>query len=284
MKTNAFDGKVCWITGASSGIGEALALALNARGATLILSARNEGHLGRVKEACAAPEKVHIVPVDLEQTASLPAIAESAWHIHGRIDYAFLNAGLAVRDMTVNITPEVLRKVIDTNFMGAAVIARTLLPHMLARKSGTFVVTSSLSGKYGIPKLSAYAASKHALHGFFGSLRAEYAKDGIVVTMVIPGLIRTGISEHALTGSGGAYGKMMTSIAAGMMPDECARQILRGVLKRKNEVIVGRSEQFTLLINRLFPDLMAWIIRNHPLQRIRKLGLGKKTTGGAPQG
>jgi len=275
LKRKDFNGCVCWITGASSGIGEALAKALSKQGAMLILSARNETQLKQVKNECPHPSDIAIIPCDMEDTSSLPGITLSAWDQYKHIDYIFLNAGMAVRDTIINTETEILAKVINTNFMGAATIARSILPKMIERGGGTFVVTSSLSGKYGIPKLSAYAASKHALHGFFGALRAEHAANGIKVSMLIPGLIKTGISIHALTGEGKPYGRMMESLATGRSPDECAEKILKGDVKEKNEVIVGNSEKFSLLLNRLFPSLMAWIIRNHPLQKLRKLGLIK---------
>jgi dehydrogenase/reductase SDR family protein 7B len=276
LPPSSFNGKVCWITGASSGIGESMAKALSGQGASLILSSRTEDKLIKVKNECAHPSAVAILPCDMEDTSSLPDVAQSAWNTFQKLDYVFLNAGMAVRDTVVNTETRILLKIMNANFLGAATIARSLLPLMIQRGSGTFVVTSSLSGKYGIPKLSAYAASKHALHGFFSSLRAEYAREGIKVSMVIPGLIKTGISIHALTGEGKPYGKMMESLATGMSPDECAEKILKGVWKGKNEVIVGKSEKLSLLLNRLFPSLMAWIIRNHPLEKLRKFGLVRR--------
>jgi len=276
MKTTHFNGKVCWVTGASSGIGEALVKALSLEGASVIISARNESNLNRVKSQCKNPEKIVILPCDMETTHYLPQVAQACWDTFHNIDYVFLNAGIAIRDTVINTETNLIRKVMNTNFLSAAVIARTLLPAMVKKGSGHLVVTSSLSGKYGIPKLSAYAASKHALHGFFESLRAEHVKDGIKVTMVIPGLIRTGITLNALKGDGKPYGKMMQSLATGMSPDECAEKILKGVLARRNEVIVGRSEKTSLLLNRLFPSLMARIIANHPLEKLRRIGLVKK--------
>lgn len=253
MKTKNFNGKICWITGASSGIGEALAKSMSRQGAYLVLSARSESNLNKVKSECADPAKIVVLPCDLESTDLIPTITTTAWETFGRIDYVFLNAGMAVRDTVINTEVSMISKVMNTNFIGAAAIAKNILPLMQTLGSGNFVVTSSLSGKYGIPKLSAYAASKHALHGYFGSLRAEHAKDGIKVIMVIPGLIRTGISLHALTGDGNSYGRMMESLAGGMSPEVCAEKILKGVLKGKNEVVVGNSEKLSLLLNRLFP-------------------------------
>ena len=277
MSKRSFKEKVCWIVGASSGIGESLAKELNRQGAICIISARHEENLRTVKSQCFNPDNVKILKCDVEETDALPAIAEAAWRLHGNIDYVFLNAGMAVRDLIVNTQTPMIVKSMNTNFLGAAVIARTLLPHMIAQGTGHFVVTSSISGKYGFPKLSAYAASKHALHGFFESLRAEHDKDGIRVIMVIPGLVKTGISLHGLKGDGSSYGKMQESLKTGLSPEVCALRILKGVLKNKNEVIVGGDERFTILLNRLFPSLMAFIIRNHPMQKLKALRLKKAT-------
>lgn len=274
----SFEGKTCWVTGASSGIGAAIALELNKQGANLIISARNQDNLEKVRINCPFPDKITVLVCDMEDSDQLPDKALEAWNMYNGIDYAFLNAGMAVRDMLINIKIELIRKVMNTNFFGAAIIAKALLPLMLQRKAGHFAVTSSLSGKYGIPKLSAYAAAKHALHGLFESMRAEHEKDGIKVSMVIPGLIKTGISEHSLLGDGTVSGKTQEAIKAGISPQVCATGILKGVLKEKHEIVVGGSERYSVLINRLFPGLMAYVIRNHPLKKLRDWGFIKKST------
>ena len=272
MRDNNFDGKTCWITGASSGIGAALAQALNQQGAITIISARNKKKLDELKRKCLFPDKIIVLSCDMEKINSLPDITKQAWQFSDGIDYAFLNAGISVRDFFINIEFEYIKKVMNVNFFGAVIITKTLLPLMIKRGSGHFVITSSLSGKYGIPKLSAYAASKHALHGLFESLRAEYEKDKIGISMVIPGLIRTHISENALMGDGSVSGKMQESIAAGISPEKCAIGILKGVIKNKNYIVVGGPEKFTIFINRLSPELMSFIIRSHPLKKLRKWG------------
>jgi short-subunit dehydrogenase len=133
------------------------------------------------------------------------------------------------------------------------------------------VVVSSLSGKYGVPQLSSYAASKHALHGAFESLRAEVHDRHIQVTLVIPGIVRTEIIQHALTGSGARYGKTMPAYDRGMDPDRCAARILRGVARRKEEVLIGGGEIVSVYLKRMFPTLWSTLVRSHPVRFRRRL-------------
>jgi dehydrogenase/reductase SDR family protein 7B len=273
MKTVNFNDKTCWITGASSGIGAAIAHSLNDMGANLILSARNHEGLESVKKACPYPGKIRILPCDLENIQLLPAVALKAWGLFQGIDHVFLNAGMAVRDMIINTDMEMVRKVMNINFFSNVILSKTLLPLMRLRGHGCFVVTSSLSGKFGIPQLGAYSASKHALHGFFETLRAEYENDGIKVTMITAGLINTNITLNALKGNGSMYGKMQKSISAGISAENCARQVIKAVARGKCEALVGGVEKYSVLIKRFFPGLLRMGITKHPVQKLRKAGL-----------
>jgi dehydrogenase/reductase SDR family member 7B len=276
MKVRNFRDKVCWITGASSGIGAALAIALNKLGTFQIISARTIQNLEKVRSACADPDKVVILACDMEETDTLPAIAMQAWNTFKGIDYVFLNAGFAVRDMVINTEFELIKKVMNINYFSNVVISKTLLPLMKEKGSGCLVVTSSLSGKYGIPKLAAYSASKHALHGFFESLRAENEKDGIKVTILIPGLVKTNISINALKGDGKMYGKMQESISNGISPENCSKGIIRAVAREKNEALIGGIEKYSVVIKRFFPGFFTSAIRKNPLKKLRMLGFFKK--------
>ncbi|HEY4937303.1 MAG TPA: SDR family NAD(P)-dependent oxidoreductase [Puia sp.] len=280
MKRNNFNNKVCLITGASSGIGAALALSLNGMGANLILSARNREKLEDVKGSCPYPAKISILPCDIEETHNLPAFAQEAWDLFQGIDYVFLNAGMAVRDMIINTDLEMVHKVMNINFFSNVVLSKAMLPLMREKKRGCFVVTSSLCGKFGLPKLGAYSASKHALHGFFESLRAEYESDGIKVTMITVGLVRTNITMHALKGNGTIYGKMQESIAAGISPEACARGIIKAVARGKYEALVGAIEKYSVLFKRFFPGLLRIAITKHPMKRLRNAGLLPSATYG----
>ena len=273
MKSFFFNNKICWITGASSGIGAALASSLNAMGATLILSARNIEKLEIVKANCTFPDKISILPCDMEETGKLPDITLEAWKLYNGIDYVFANAGMAIRDMIINTEMEMVQKVMNVNFISNVVISKTLLPLMQEQGTGCFVVTSSLCGKFGIPKLGAYSASKHALHGFYETLRAEYEKDGIKVTMITAGMVKTNISLNALKGNGSSYGRMQAAVASGISPEKCAKGIIKAVTRGQCEALVGAIEKYSVLIKRFFPGLLRIIITNNPMRRLRDLGL-----------
>jgi short-subunit dehydrogenase len=273
MKTNHFNNKVCWITGASSGIGAALAMELNASGAMLILSGRNTENLMTVKEECRYPDNIQILSFDIENIGSLPGISHEAWNLWGGIDYVYLNAGMAVRDMIVHTDMDMIEKVMNINFMSNVAIAKSLLPFMLEQKSGCFVVTGSLSGKFGVPKLGAYSASKHALYGFFESLRAEYASGGIKVTMITAGFVRTNITMNALQGNGTPYGKMQKAVGAGISPEACAHEMIKAVSAGKFDVLIGSLEKYFVVVKRFFPGLIRWGVTKHPMKILRESGL-----------
>jgi dehydrogenase/reductase SDR family member 7B len=273
MKTNKFDRKVCLITGASSGIGEALAQLLNEMGAYLILTARNRDKLENVKASCANPDNIKILPWDIEETATLANFARESWNLYHCIDFIFLNAGMAVRDMILDTDLEMVYKVMNINFFSNVALSKAFLPFMRENKTGCFVVTSSLCGKFGIPKLGAYSASKHALHGFFESLRAEYEQDGIKVTMITAGLVKTNITVHALKGNGKVSGKMQPSVAAGIAPKACANGIIKAVAAGKHEALVGAFEKYSVLLKRFFPGLLRMAITKHPMRKLRAVGL-----------
>ena len=240
--TNVFSEKIVWITGASSGIGRSLAYAFNEAGARLILSARRRDALEEVKRTCRNSEHVHVLPFDLTERAAVPAKAEEALAVHGRVDFMVHNAGVALRDRVVDTDLDVDRQVMEINYFGPVALTKALLPSMLQRRSGCFVVISSLSGKFGGPQYSAYSASKHALHGFFESLRVEVHDHGIQITIIVPGFIKTPITTNALTGGGGMYGKTLQVHEQGMDPHTCANKILRAVARGRQEALIGGAE------------------------------------------
>jgi short-subunit dehydrogenase len=271
-KNDKQETKVVWITGASSGIGEALTYAYAQQGARLILSSRNKRALERVRENCAHTQsEIHILPLDLSKLRTLNKKANHAQKIYGKIDVMVHNAGVASRDLAANIDLDTDQKIMNTNYFGCVVITKALLPSMLARKSGQFIVVSSVSGIYGVPKLSSYSASKHALHGFFESLRAEVTKDNIKITMAIPGFVKTPITVNALNGDGSKHGKMMEVQDRGLNPSHVALTILDAASKNKEEVLIGKLELLGVYCKRLFPDLFSKIIRNHPIKKIRSI-------------
>jgi short-subunit dehydrogenase len=207
-----------------------------------------------------------VLPFDLADLERLPGLAANALACFGHIDYMVHNAGVAHRDRVINTDLEVDRRIMTTNYFGPVALTKALLPSMLQRRSGCFVVVSSLSGSYGGPQLSAYAASKHALHGFFESLRAEVHAEGIRITVITPGFIRTQIAEHALTGTGDAYGKALQVHERGMDPDRCATRMLKAIARHKEEALVGGVEVFSVYLKRFFPSLLSALVRSHPVR------------------
>ena len=255
---NDFTAKVIWITGASSGIGEAVAYALSARGARLILSSRRAGELERVRNACAHPGKVKVLPLDLVDIPGLGARTAEAIAAFGRIDIVVHNGGVSQRGLVVETSMDVQRKVMELDYFSYVALTQEVLPHFTTRKAGHFVVVSSVMGKIGTPLRSAYAAAKHALHGYFDCLRAEVSSMGIGVTILTPGYIRTNISQHAVTKDGSPMGAASVHIEKGLAADKAAAQIVRAIRKGKFEAYHGEMgpERMALWVNRWFPGVL----------------------------
>lgn len=258
----SFHNKVVWITGASSGIGEALTYALHRRGANLIISSRRESVLQSVKERCNGDtSNIHIIPLDLSEVDSLADKANRALSLYGHIDYLFNNGGISQRSLAAETQMDVVRKVMDINFLGTVALTRAILPSMIERKSGHLVVTSSVMGKFGTRLRSTYAASKHALHGWFDSLRQEVHEHNIHITMVCPGFVKTDVTLNALEGDGSKHGKMGHGQQYGMEPSEFVEKLLPKVLKKKEEVYIGGKEILGIYLKRLTPRLFYKMLR-----------------------
>lgn len=252
-----YTNKIVWITGASSGIGEALTYALARRGAKIIASARRTEELKRV-QANAGAENVYMLPLDLEATATFPAITSEAIKAFGHIDLMVHNGGISHRGLAKDTLPEVQRRVMEIDYFSYMELTRLLLPHFLERNSGHFVAISSVMGKIGTPMRSAYAAAKHAIHGYFDCLRAEVWQQNIKVTVITPGYIRTNVSLNAVTATGEKLNKVGKDIGEGYPADKAALQILRAVERGKKEKYVGKSfsqEWMAIHLMRLFPSL-----------------------------
>ena len=257
-------GKVIWITGASSGIGEALTYALVKQGAHIIISARRKEELERVKGNCptSAQANVRVLPLDLTQGDTLQLNTELAIQFFGRIDILINNGGISQRSLAKETKIKVDREIMEVDYFGTVALTKYLLPHFLKRKSGHYVVTSSVMGIIGTPYRSGYAAAKHALHGFFDSLRAEVWKENIFVTLICPGWIRTNITLNAVVGDGSKLNQMDKTTEHGLSPAECARQIVKAIIKKKEEVYIGgRKEVFAVYAKRFFPKLFSRVVR-----------------------
>ncbi len=257
-----FKDKVVWITGASSGIGEALAKEVVKRGARVVISSNELDELERVEKEIDDPERARSLYLDLTRHDEIPEKGAEAIALFGRIDVLVNNGGISQRAKVHETSMDTYKKIMDIDFFGHVAVTKSVLPHMMERKSGHVAVTSSITGRVGAPLRSGYAAAKHALHGFFDTLRAEAFEDGVSVTIICPTSVKTNISYHSLTGSGDKYGRMSDHLAKGLTPVEAARRMANAIEREKEEVVIGDdSLKYTVLIKRLFPGLFSRILR-----------------------
>lgn len=260
-------GKVVWITGASSGIGEALARACAARGAEIILSGRRSDAL----EAVAATLPTASLVLDFEATdyPALPDVVARAQGWRGRIDWLVNNAGISQRSLGLETSFEVYRRLMEIDFFAPLRLTQLVLPSMVALKSGRLLMMASLAGKLGSPWRTGYCAAKHALVGYSDALRAEIADTGVEVNVITPGFVRTGIATHALMADGSERGHSDSNIEGGITADEAAEQILAGIEAGQREILVGRGMEMELPRlkasnpDQLF-DLMAQMAKAQP--------------------
>ena len=251
-------GTVVWSTGASSGIGEALAKEFAKRGAKLILSARRAAELERVRQACvalgAAADGVAVLAFDITGEDAMGAVVDDARARFGRLDLLINNAGISQRSLAVDTDMGVYRRIMEVDFFGQVALTKQVLPIMIEQGGGHIAVTASVAGKVGAPLRTGYCAAKHAVMGFFDALRSEVARHHIAVSTIVPGFIRTDISVHALSADGTAHGKMDADLAAGMDADAAARVIVAGLARRQPEIPVGKGREMNLLwMKRLSP-------------------------------
>lgn len=243
--------QVVWITGASSGIGEALAKAFAHRGATVVLSARNTAELQRVREECIAAGAdaagLLVLPLDVLDYDALPAAVETVRNTFGRIDLLINNAGTSQRSFCLETDLQVYRTLFEINVVAQIALTKAVLPVMVEQGGGHVLVTASVAGKVGVPLRTGYCAAKHAVMGFFDALRTEVAYLGIRVTTIVPGFIRTNIGANALTGSGERTGVEDADIQDGMDVSECADLILQGIGAGVEEIAVGGGPEMGLL-------------------------------------
>jgi short-subunit dehydrogenase len=252
-----FKDKVVWITGASSGIGEGLATGFAREGAKLVLSARRADRLERVKAACGPAAEVAVVPFDMVDEVGRAQAVEAVLKRFGAVDIMVQNAGISQRALIKDTALHVDRSIMELDYFAVVALTKLILPPMMARKSGHFVVTSSVAGKFGVPMRSAYCAAKHALHGFFDALMVECAPANIAVSLLVIAGVKTDVSLHALKGDGSQWGKMDDTQSQGMSVDECTRIVLDGVARKKHEinVLVPPTDRF-IFLRRFAPGLL----------------------------
>lgn len=261
-----FNNKVVWITGASSGIGAALARNFSKSACKLILSGRNTAALQEVKNSCTGitSENIFLLPFDLKDTENISGNTLQAINAFGKIDIVILNGGIAQRSLAKDTVLAVDREIMEVDYFSCVAITKALLPHFMERNTGRIVVVSSVMGMIGTPFRSGYAAAKHALHGFYDSLRAElwYRHKGIGVTLVSPGWVKTNITMNARSGDGTPLGTMDHATEKGMSPDIFARKMIRAIAYKKNLVVIGgKKERFAVWLQRFFPEIFIRLVR-----------------------
>ena len=256
-----YKNKWVWITGASSGIGKQFAIDYAQLGANLVLSARNAVALNELKVKLEDQVKVIVQPLDLGAHKSLPAIVEDTVNSCGNIHLLINCGGISQRALANDTQYEVDKRIMDINYLGTIYLSKLLIPHFIKQNSGQFAVITSLVGKFGSPLRTSYAASKHALHGFFESLRAELHKNNIQVTLICPGYIKTNISLNALTGSGAQQNKMDNAQENGMTVEVFSKKAVRAINAGKKEVYIGGKEVLMVYFKRYLPGLYYRIIR-----------------------
>jgi len=257
-----FKNKVVWITGASSGIGEALTYEFAKQGAKLIISSNQVDELERVKRRCMEMgSECYVQFLDMMEIEKMNLVTKELVDKFGGIDVLVNNAGISQRSLVEETPLEIDRKIMEIDYFGTIALTKAVLPYMIKNKYGYIAATSSISGKFGFPLRSAYSAAKHALHGFFETLRAEVYDYNIKVLLAFPGRIKTNISLNAINKEGKAHGKMDEGQNTGVSAEKCARQYLNAIRKDKKEVLIGSTELLMVYIHKFFPRLFYKLAR-----------------------
>ena len=261
--------KVVWITGASSGIGEALAKLYAQRGARLVLSARRELELKRVKQDCirlgANSDDILVLPLDITHYDAMGDAVEQVQNQFERIDLLINNAGISQRSKCLDTDLSVYQRLMEVDVIGQIALTKAVLPVMVKQGDGRIAVTSSVAGKVGVKWRTGYCAAKHAVMGFFDALRAEVAEFGVEVSTITPGFIKTDVAKNAMAGDGNAFGADDEDIESGMNVNKCAHKIVQGLERGEPEIAVGEGlPMVALLLKRFFPKTLFRIVANKP--------------------
>ena len=263
--SDALHDETWWITGASSGIGEAIATAIAAQGARLILSGRNLDELARVAEACGK-ERCLILPFEATDYAAIPRLVNAAIEWAGRINCLVNNAGISQRSLAIDTDFSVYDQIIAIDLLAPIALTQALLPHMVKQGGGQLIAISSVAGIIGAPMRSAYSAAKHGIFGYFDSVRCETAHLGMSVLVVAPGSIKTNVSRNALSADGTSRGESDAAIEAGMLPSDAASAIIDAVANGTRELILAEGAE----------DYLAHLRRSDPNKLFDRLAASVK--------
>lgn len=249
-----FANQCWWITGASSGIGEGLARALAARGASVIVSGRNVPALEAVARDCG---EALVLPFEATDFDGLPAIVERAWAWKGRIDGLVNNAGVSQRSLAIETELAVYQRMIAVDLLAPIALTQAVLPRMVRAGGGHIVAMSSVAGFIGAPLRSAYSAAKHGLVGYHDSVRAENEHLGIQVHVLAPGSVKTNVSKNALVADGSARGVSDAAIDNGLAAADAAEAMLAAIAAGKRELILATGlEHDVVMLRRRDPDAL----------------------------
>mmetsp|Transcript_7690 Transcript_7690/g.15253 ORF Transcript_7690/g.15253 Transcript_7690/m.15253 type:complete len:295 (+) Transcript_7690:270-1154(+) len=269
VSANEFSGKTVWVIGASSGIGEALAEEYYRRGAKVVVSARRaevlESLVQRLKSSPAASgADISAVPMDSADLEKAPEFAQAAIAAFGKIDIVVLSAGISNRGSVAETDISVEQRLFQVNFFGTIAITKAVLPHFFENGGGRFVVVSSVQGFMGLPQRAPYSASKHAIHGYFESLRAEVAHRNVHVNIICPGYVKTNLSNKALTTSAtNEYAQTDATTASGYEPSYLAHRALDEIKRGKEYIIIAQGRAlFALWLKAHFPGTLRKIMNS----------------------
>lgn len=262
MAKQQLAGKVVWVTGASSGLGESLAKRLAAEGAELILSARRVDELQRVLAQLPRQQEHLIVPFDATDSSAIDTAIQQATSIKGRVDWLINNAGISQRSLVEDTTEQTDRRIMEVDYFAPVALTRKLLPVLLKQGSAKVVFVSSVAGLLGTQYRASYAAAKGAIHLWANSLRAEVADRGVSVAVVFPGFVKTNVSINALTGDGSTLGSMDEAQANAMSSDQFAQKLVKSLLANEAFIVIGGlKEHLGVWLSRVSPALMYKVIR-----------------------
>jgi short-subunit dehydrogenase len=257
----SFNGRLALVTGAASGIGKEIVLELAKEGAKLIIADRNSEELMKLRVECLKKTAFcEIMAFDLSHADEVESAAKSILEKYGPVYLLINNGGISMRSEAIDTPIEIDRKIMEIDFFSYVILTKALLPAMIEKGEGYVAATSSLSGKFGFYLRSTYAAAKHAIQGYFETLRMELKKYGVFVTIAYPGRIRTNISLNALEKDGKAYGIMDPAQAKGMPAETCAKLYLNAIRRKRPEVLIGGKEFLMWHLKRFFPRLFFRLI------------------------
>ncbi|TCM69776.1 short-subunit dehydrogenase [Acinetobacter calcoaceticus] len=254
--------KVVWITGASSGLGKALAEECAQRGARVILTARRLDVLEAVRDSLPNPEKHLAISMDITDESQVRAAYAQVLERVERIDWLINNAGLSQRALIADTTMQTERTLMEVDYFSQIFLTKTVLPTFIAQQSGRIAFVSSVAGLLGTQYRASYSAAKAAIHMWANSLRAEVAEQGVGVSVIFPGFVQTNVSFNALDGAGKPQGHQDEAIANGLAAEDFAQQVVKSLLGNQEYIVVaGQKEKLGVMVSRLSPKLLYKMIR-----------------------